>query len=183
MGGGGGAIAGAARRVRSRSRPAASTTNFSRMSPLQPTLLLRPRLAAAALARSALCDACGDGLLRLRGGGPEALPMDRRTGWAILFGATLFELVSTWFMNEAKGFTKPLESIGACVFYAASFYTFNVSLRARDLGGHAVWSAVVMAALAAIGMLFFGESVSIAKVSGISAIIAGTVALSLAGVE
>ena len=59
------------------------------MSPLQPTLLLRPRLAAAALARSALCDACGDGLLRLRGGGPEALPMDRRTGWAILFGATL----------------------------------------------------------------------------------------------
>ena len=48
---------------------------------------------------------------------------------------------------------------------------------------YAVWSAVVMAALAAIGMLFFGESVSIAKVSGISAIIAGTVALGLAGVE
>ena len=159
-------------------------SNFSRMSPLQPTLLLRPRLAAAALARSALCDACGDGLLRLRGGGPEALPMDRRTGWAILFGATLFELVSTWFMNEAKGFTKPLESIGACVFYAASFYTFNVSLRALEISvAYAVWSAVVMAALAAIGMLFFGESVSIAKVSGISAIIAGTVALSLAGVD
>ena len=92
-----------------------------------------------------------DGLLRLRGGGPEALPMDRRTGWAILFGATLFELVSTWFMNEAKGFTKPLESIGACVFYAASFYTFNVSLRALEISvAYAVWSAVVMAALAAI---------------------------------
>ena len=184
------------RRARSRARAPAAINDLApsselaprpisaRMSPLQPTLLLRPRLAAAALARSALCDACGDGLLRLRGGGPEALPMDRRTGWAILFGATLFELVSTWFMNEAKGFTKPLESIGACVFYAASFYTFNVSLRALEISvAYAVWSAVVMAALAAIGMLFFGESVSIAKVSGISAIIAGTVALSLAGVE
>ena len=134
------------------------------------------------LAQSAFCDTCELELLRLRGGG--ALTMDARTAWTILFTATLFELVSTWFMNEAQGMTKPLESVGACVFYAASFYTFNVSLRALEISvAYAVWSAVVMAALAAIGMLFFGESVSIAKVSGISAIIAGTVALSLAGVE
>ena len=61
-------------------------TNFSRMSPLQPTLLLR-RLAAAAL-RGARCDACGDGLLRLRGGGPRA-PSYTGAGWAILFGGRL----------------------------------------------------------------------------------------------
>ena len=36
---------------------------------------------------------------------------------------------------------------------------------------YAVWSAVVMAALAAIGMTVLGESITTAKVSGITAIV------------
>ena len=48
---------------------------------------------------------------------------------------------------------------------------------------YAVWSAVVMAALAAVGMAFLGESVSIAKMLGILSIIVGTITLSMAGVE
>ena len=40
-----------------------------------------------------------------------------------------------------------------------------------------------MAALAAVGMAFLGESVSIAKMLGILSIIVGTITLSMAGVE
>ena len=99
--------------------------------------------------------------------------------WAVLFGATLFELASTGFMHEARGFTRLLPSLLAVLFYGASFYLFNVSLRGIELSvAYAVWSAVVMAVLAGIGMTFLGESVTSAKIGGIAAIIGGTVLLS-----
>ena len=101
-------------------------------------------------------------------------------GWTILFGATGFEMISTGFMHKARGFSKPLPSLLAVVFYAASFYSFNLSLRALEISvAYAVWSAVVMAALSAIGMTFLGESVSLLKIFGVSTIIVGTVCLSM----
>ena len=105
--------------------------------------------------------------------------MSRTKGWAVLFAATAFELVSTVYMDAANGFSKPRESVIACIFYAASFYGFNLSLRALETSvAYAVWSAVVMAALAAIGMTVLGESVTHSKLLGITAIIAGTALLS-----
>ena len=84
-------------------------------------------------------------------------------------------------MNNAEGFSKLAPSILAIGFYAASFYAFNLSLKALDISiAYAVWSAVVMAALAVIGMTALGEAVSGMKIFGIVAIIGGTVALSLA---
>ena len=113
-------------------------------------------------------------------GAMAAPKMSVQWAWTILFGATGFELISTYFMNAAEGFSKPLPSIIAVAFYGASFYFFNLSLRALEISvAYAVWSAVVMAALAAIGMTVLGESVSLRKVGGIAAIIVGTVLLSL----
>ena len=109
--------------------------------------------------------------------------MDSRLAWTILFSATGFELVSTYFMHEARGFSRPVPALLAVAFYAASFLFFNLSLRALEISvAYAVWSAVVMAQLAFIGMTFLGESVSAAKIFGIAAIIAGTILLSLSGV-
>ena len=106
-------------------------------------------------------------------------PHDTSRAWAILFGATGFELVSTYYMHLAKGFSVPGPAALAVIFYAASFYAFNLSLRGLELSvAYAVWSAVVMAALSAIGMGFLGERVSRGKVSGIAAIILGTCLLS-----
>ena len=47
--------------------------------------------------------------------------MSKTNGWAVLFAATAFELVSTVYMDAANGFSKPRESVIACIFYAASF--------------------------------------------------------------
>ena len=72
-----------------------------------------------------------------------------------------------------------LPSALAVLFYGASFYIFNLSLRGIEISvAYAVWSAVVMAALAGIGMTVLGESVTTAKVAGIAAIIVGTMLLS-----
>ena len=122
----------------------------------------------------------GDGslqqLVTLRGGG-----MTTAEGWFVLTAATCFELVSTYFMNAAEGFSKPLEAVIACIFYAGSFLGFNYSLRALEISvAYAVWSATVMAVLAFMGMAFLGESKSWLKVGGIASIVVGTVCLNLA---
>ena len=114
-------------------------------------------------------------LLPLRGG------MSVAEGWGVLFAATLFELVSTYFMHAAQGFSRPLQAALACVFYAASFLGFNFSLRALEISiAYAVWSAAVMAVLSFVGMAFLGESVSSLKVAGIALIVVGTTFLNLA---
>ena len=106
------------------------------------------------------------------------------SAWATLFAATASELVSCVFMHRAEGFSRPGPACVAVLFYALSFAGFNLSLRALEISvAYAVWSAVVMAGLALIGMTCFGESVSAAKVLGIAAIVAGTAILSLAGVS
>ena len=107
--------------------------------------------------------------------------MSTAQGWSVLFAATAFELVSTIFMDKAEGFSKPLPSMAACAFYAASFYGFNLSLRALETSvAYAVWSAVVMAALSVVGIVFLNESKSRLKFAGVTSIIFGTICLSWA---
>jgi len=112
--------------------------------------------------------------LRLRGGaGPPG------GGCGVLLMSIAFELTSTGMMHKAQGFSRPTPSFLAVLFYGASFYSFNLSLRALELStAYAVWSAVVMAALSLVGMLLFNEQATLSKAVGISAIIFGTVCLS-----
>lgn len=154
----------------------------------RPVLLAPMRTPALQLCaqRAGASSAAEHSWRRLRGGAGEhglspPTEMSKSLAWTILFGATGFELVSTGFMHRAKGFSKPLPSLFAVLFYAASFYSFNLSLRALEISvAYAVWSAAVMAALAALGMTMLGESITAIKIVGIAAIIFGTVALSLA---
>ena len=109
-------------------------------SRLGPTQQLRSRaMPKRALRQKVAPEPCS--VLRLRGGAA----MSKAQGWSVLFAATVFELVSTIYMDKAEGFSKLLPSVIACAFYAASFYGFNLSLRALETSiAYAVWSAVVM---------------------------------------
>ena len=102
---------------------ATAACDASRLGPTQP---LRPRATPKRALRQEAAQPSS--ALRLRGGGGAA--MSTAQGWSVLFAATGFELVSTIFMDKAEGFSKPLPSLIACLFYAASFYGFNLSLRA-----------------------------------------------------
>ena len=145
-------------------------------SRLGPTQQLRSRaMPKRALRQKVAPEPCS--VLRLRGGAA----MSKAQGWSVLFAATVFELVSTIYMDKAEGFSKLLPSVIACAFYAASFYGFNLSLRALETSiAYAVWSAVVMAALSVVGIVFLNERKSWLKFTGVTTIIFGTVCLSLA---
>ena len=140
-------------------------------------LVASPRTSVPLRSRGSPQKQCGSAVvLRLRGG------MSIQTAWMTLFSATGFELLSTYYMHKARGFSEFGPSVFAILFYAASFTGFNLSLRGLEISvAYAVWSAIVMAALAFIGMAFLGETVTASKIAGIIAITLGTVLLSLAG--
>ncbi|GAA3469427.1 DMT family transporter [Nonomuraea roseola] len=103
--------------------------------------------------------------------------------WLLLFGAIATEVVATSALKLSNGFSHLGWSVVVAVGYVASFVLLAQVLKLHmDVGtAYAVWSGVGTAAIALIGALFLGESLTLVKVAGILLIIGGVVVLNLAG--
>jgi small multidrug resistance pump len=105
------------------------------------------------------------------------------TGWLFLAGAIALEICGTTCMKLSAGFTRTLPSVLLFAFYAGSFTLFTYALRSIEVGvAYAVWSGVGTAAIAAIGIVFLGESATWAKALWLAVIIVGVVGLRMSGV-
>jgi small multidrug resistance pump len=93
------------------------------------------------------------------------------------------EVVGTTALKASEGFTKPLPIVLVTLGYAASFYFLSQALKAGMLVGpaYAIWSGIGTAAIALIGILLFGEKLTVAELIGIGLIIAGVVVVNAAG--
>jgi small multidrug resistance pump len=101
--------------------------------------------------------------------------------YVLLAAAILAEIGGTTTLKLSDGFTRPWPAVGTLVAYAVSFYLLSVVLRTVPVGtAYAIWSAAGTALIAAIGILFFGESASLPRLGGIALVIAGVVILNLA---
>ncbi|MEU7898731.1 multidrug efflux SMR transporter [Nonomuraea sp. NPDC049152] len=103
--------------------------------------------------------------------------------WLLLFGAIATEVVATSALKLSNGFSHLGWSVVVAVGYIASFVLLAQVLKMHmDVGtAYAVWSGVGTAAIALIGALFLGESLTLVKLAGILLIIGGVVVLNLAG--
>lgn len=102
--------------------------------------------------------------------------------WIHLTLAILFEVAGTTCMKLSDGFTRTVPAVLMGVFYCASFIFLTLALKRIDVSvAYAVWSGIGVALIASIGVLYFGEPVTMLKVTGMVAIIGGVVALNLAG--
>ncbi|MFE3453917.1 DMT family transporter [Nonomuraea sp. NPDC059194] len=103
--------------------------------------------------------------------------------WLLLFGAIATEVVATSALKLSNGFSHLGWSLVVAAGYIASFVLLAQVLKMHmDVGtAYAVWSGVGTAAIALIGALFLGESLTLVKVAGILLIIGGVVVLNLAG--
>ncbi|GAA2672629.1 MULTISPECIES: DMT family transporter [Nonomuraea] len=103
--------------------------------------------------------------------------------WLLLFGAIATEVVATSALKLSNGFSHLGWSVVVAVGYVASFVLLAQVLKLHmDVGtAYAVWSGVGTAAIALIGALFLGESLTLVKVAGILLIVGGVVVLNLAG--
>ena len=102
--------------------------------------------------------------------------------WIYLTFAIVFEVAGTTCMKLANGFSKAVPSVLMGVFYTASFGLLTLALKKVDISvAYAIWSGVGTALIASVGILWFGEPITIARTCGMVAIIIGVVLLNLSG--
>jgi small multidrug resistance pump len=102
--------------------------------------------------------------------------------YVMLGGAILAEVLGTTAMKYSYGFSKLWPSVGVAVGYLISFTLLAQALKSMSVGtAYAIWSAAGTAAIAAIGMVFMGESAGAAKLAGLALVIAGVIVLNLGG--
>ncbi|WP_371786450.1 DMT family transporter [Streptosporangium subroseum] len=103
--------------------------------------------------------------------------------WLILAGAILAEVLATTALKLSDGFAHKGWTIVVVVGYVAAFILLARALKLQmEVGtAYAVWAGAGTAVIAAIGVLFLGETINLAKVVGIALIIGGVMVLNLAG--
>lgn len=95
---------------------------------------------------------------------------------------SLWKICGTTSLKLSDGFTRfgPTGAVILC--YGASFALLSLSLRGIDLSvAYAVWSGVGTAIVAAIGIVWFGESGGIWKLLSLALIVSGVAGLHLSG--
>ena len=104
--------------------------------------------------------------------------------WIFLVGAIALEVAGTTSMKLSMGFTRLVPSVLIFLFYGASFVALTLALKDIEISfAYAVWSGVGTAVIAAIGILYFRETVSALKLISLFLIIAGVVGLNLSGAK
>ncbi|MDT3402190.1 DMT family transporter [Mucilaginibacter terrae] len=100
--------------------------------------------------------------------------------WAYLGAGIVFEVLGTISMKYADGFTRLIPSILVFVFYGISLAALVFVLETMEVSiAYGIWASAGTALIAAIGMLFFKENVSVVKILSVSFIILGILGLEL----
>ncbi|MFI6643585.1 DMT family transporter [Streptomyces sp. NPDC050504] len=103
-------------------------------------------------------------------------------GYGLLAAAIAAEVAGTTAMKYSEGFSRLWPSLITVVGYVVAFALLAQTLKTLQVGtAYAIWAGVGTAAVAGIGMVFLGETVSLAKLAGVGLVIAGVVVLNLGG--
>ncbi|MGW4094462.1 DMT family transporter [Nocardia sp. NPDC004750] len=101
--------------------------------------------------------------------------------WIALLVAGTFEVGYALSVNGSAGFTNPLWSAAAVVFFLFTLFFLSAALRKIDVGiGYAVWAGIGSVGAAVLGPVFFDETLTLTKAFWLAVIIAGVVWLKLA---
>jgi small multidrug resistance pump len=100
--------------------------------------------------------------------------------WLYLSIAIVSEVVATSALKAAEGFTHWLPSVLVVAGYGSAFYFLSLTLKTIPLGtAYAIWSGVGLALVALAGWIFYGQSLDIPAIVGMSLIVAGVLVLNL----
>ncbi|OYO14041.1 quaternary ammonium compound-resistance protein SugE [Propionibacteriaceae bacterium ES.041] len=114
---------------------------------------------------------------------PTATVESARKGraWLALLIAGAFEVGYALSVNGSAGFTNPLWSAVAVVFFLCTLFFLSVALKRIDVGiGYAVWAGIGAIGAAVFGPVFFEETLTWVKAFWLAVIIGGVVWLKLA---
>lgn len=103
--------------------------------------------------------------------------------WVWLAVAITAEVAGTISLKLSEGFSRLVPSVVVVVGYLLAFYALSQALtRGLPVGvAYGIWAATGVAAIAVIGAVFLGESLTWVQVGGIGLVIAGVLALEVGG--
>ncbi len=100
--------------------------------------------------------------------------------WVYLLLAIGLEVSGTTCMKLSDGFANLIASLLTFVFYALSLVALTLAVKHIDISiSYAVWSGLGTGLMAIIGVVWFGESMTILKAAALALIIAGVVGVNL----
>ncbi|GAB7107581.1 multidrug efflux SMR transporter [Streptomyces phaeofaciens JCM 4814] len=103
-------------------------------------------------------------------------------GYLTLAGAIAAEVAATTAMKYSEGFSRLWPSVLTAVGYVVSFLLLAQTLKSVGIGtAYAIWSGAGTATIAVLGLLLFGEALTLTKIAGIVLIVGGVVVLNLGG--
>jgi small multidrug resistance pump len=94
--------------------------------------------------------------------------------YVLLVLAIVSEIVATSALKASDGMTRLVPSLVVVVGYALAFFLLSHTLKSMPVGFvYAVWSGVGIVGVAILGVWFFGESMTPAKLAGMALIVLG----------
>lgn len=104
--------------------------------------------------------------------------------WLLLAAAGLLEIVWAISMKASDGFTKHEYTSITLVAAALSFWLLGLAMRQLPVGtAYAVWTGIGAVGAAILGIVYFGESPTLARIGCIALIVLGIFGLKLLGGE
>lgn len=100
--------------------------------------------------------------------------------WIFLSVAIVSEVIATSALKASEGFTRLWPSLIVAAGYIAAFYFLSLTLKTIPIGvAYAVWSGAGIALIAVIAWVFFGQTLDIPAILGLSLIVAGVIILNV----
>jgi quaternary ammonium compound-resistance protein SugE len=104
--------------------------------------------------------------------------------WILLVVAGLLEIVWSISMKASHGFTKHHFTAITLVAAGLSFWLLGLALRQLPVGtAYAVWTGIGAVGAAILGIVLFGESLSVVRIGCIALIVFGILGLKFLGGE
>ncbi|SFE43062.1 DMT family transporter [Paracidovorax wautersii] len=100
--------------------------------------------------------------------------------WLVLAASVFAEVLGTFALRYAEGFTRPLPSAAVVICYGSAIWLMSLSIKHLEMGlTYAVWAGCGTALTAALGIIWFDESSGPLRLAGLGCIVLGVIALNL----
>ncbi|HCU90707.1 MAG TPA: QacE family quaternary ammonium compound efflux SMR transporter [Gammaproteobacteria bacterium] len=104
--------------------------------------------------------------------------------WLYLFAAGVLECIWPIALKESAGFSKFTPSLVTIVVGALSLLLLSFAMRQIPIGtAYAAWTGIGATGVALIGILYYGDVATVARLGCITLIVAGVIGLRVFGAE
>lgn len=100
--------------------------------------------------------------------------------WAFLTIGIVFEVIATSALKLSNGFTESWATTVCILSFIIALIALSQSVKSLEIGVvYAIWSGLGITLITLIGLVFFGESVTVAKFVFIALIVVGVIGLQI----